>query len=50
MQKLQISKVAMVAFERNEQGNAFWEEMGFTKRTDLVYRNKSLADMIRIDT
>lgn len=25
MQKLQISKVAMVAFERNEQGNAFYK-------------------------
>lgn len=45
-----ISKVALVAFSRNEAGNAFWERMGFTLRNDLSYRNKTLVDMIRIDT
>lgn len=45
-----ISKVALVAFERNAAGNAFWERQGFTLRTDLAYRNKSLVEMIRIDT
>lgn len=45
-----INKVNLVAFARNEQGNAFWEKMGFTTRPDLIYRNKTLADMIRIDT
>ena len=45
-----IIKVGLVAFARNETGNAFWESQGFEDRTDLVYRSKALADMIRIDT
>lgn len=45
-----ISKVALVAFARNEAGNAFWERMGFTRRDDLSYRNKTLVDMNRMDT
>lgn len=48
--KLDIIKVALVVFDRNEVGNAFWENQGFTKRNDLIYRNKSLVEMIRIDT
>ena len=45
-----INKVNLVAFAHNENGNAFWEKMGFTQRPDLVYRNRTLIDMIRIDT
>lgn len=45
-----INKVALVAFSRNESGNAFWEAMGFSVRDDLVYRNKALTDLIRMDT
>ncbi len=45
-----INKVALVVFDRNENGNAFWQKLGFTVREDLVYRNKSIAEMIRIDT
>jgi len=45
-----ISKAALVAFTRNEAGNAFWEKMGFTQRTDLAYRNRTLVEMERIDT
>ena len=45
-----ITKVALVAFSRNEAGNAFWEKLGFTARDDLVYRNKALVEMTRIDT
>ena len=45
-----INKVALVAFSRNEAGNAFWERMGFTVRDDLVYRNRALAELTRIDT
>jgi len=36
-----INKVALVAFSKNEVGNAFWEKQGFTVRSDLTYRNKS---------
>lgn len=45
-----IHKVALVVFDRNEKGNAFWEYMGFTVREDLVYRNRSLTELVRIDT
>ena len=44
-----INKVLLVAFKKNEGGNAFWESQGFTLREDLNYRNKALAEMIRID-
>ncbi|MBP5772543.1 MAG: GNAT family N-acetyltransferase [Eubacterium sp.] len=45
-----INKVALVVFDRNEIGNDFWEKMGFTVRDDLIYRNKALAEIVRIDT
>ena len=45
-----IRKVALVVFDRNEAGNAFWERLGFTKREDLIYRNKSIVELTRIDT
>lgn len=45
-----IHKVALLAFKRNEAGNAFWERMGFTVRDDLNYRNRALTEMRRIDT
>ena len=45
-----INKVALLVFNRNEAGNAFWEAKGFTARTDVTYRNKALAELVRIDT
>lgn len=45
-----INKVALVVFNRNEGGNAFWESKGFTVREDLVYRNKAITELVRIDT
>ncbi len=45
-----INKVALVVFERNTSGNAFWEALGFEQRFDLAYRNKALTDIIRYDT
>ena len=45
-----INKVALLVFNRNEAGNAFWEKNGFTRREDLAYRNKALVEMVRIDT
>lgn len=50
LHELGINKTALVVFERNADGNAFWESIGFTPRGDLVYRNKALTEMIRIDT
>ena len=46
----EINKVVLVAFEHNKGGNAFWEHMGFTLRPDLTYRNKTLVELVRIDT
>ena len=37
-----INKVAL--------GNGFWENRGFTNRDDLVYRNKNIHALDRIDT
>ena len=45
-----INKVLLVVFGKNEKGNAFWEKQGFTKREDLIYRNKAIAELERIDT
>lgn len=45
-----ISKAALVVFSRNEKGNVFWEKQGFTVRTDLTYRNKSIRAAVRTDT
>ena len=45
-----IKKVALVVFKKNEIGNAFWTSLGFDARDDLVYRNKALAELQRIDT
>ena len=50
LKELGINKVALVVFERNEDGNIFWEKMGFTKRDDITYRNKEIKEIIRIDT
>mgnify|MGYP002672325415 FL=1 len=48
--RLGITKTALVVFWKNEVGNAFWEKQGFTVRNDLVYRNRALVEMVRIDT
>ena len=41
---------ALMVFDRNETGNKFWENRGFTVRNDLVYRIKAVKEMVRIDT
>ena len=45
-----INKVALVAFRKNNIGNGFWEHIGFIEREDLVYRNKNIHALERIDT
>ena len=45
-----ISKVALLVFKYNEDGNAFWEQQGFTLREDINYRNRALRELVRIDT
>lgn len=45
-----INKVALLVFNYNEAGNAFWEKQGFSLREDIDYRNRTLCEMVRIDT
>lgn len=45
-----IHKVALVVFERNQLGNGFWEKLGFSSRDDLIYRNRCIHELQRIDT
>ena len=42
LEKEGITKVLLVVFKDNDNGNAFWEHIGFTKRDDLFYRNKNI--------
>ncbi|MBQ9007727.1 MAG: GNAT family N-acetyltransferase [Clostridia bacterium] len=41
-----ITKVFGLVFKDNEAGNAFWEEQGYSLRTNLNYRNKSLNENV----
>jgi len=45
-----INKVALVVFSENHIGNKFWECQEFIQRNDLIYRNKTLVNSLRIDT
>lgn len=42
LERLGIGKAALVVLETNADGNVFWKKQGFTVRTDLTYRNKTL--------
>lgn len=50
LEKEGINKVALVVYQNNEIGNKFWESQGFTTRDDLIYRNKNIHPLNRIDT
>ncbi|HNW86191.1 MAG TPA: GNAT family N-acetyltransferase [Candidatus Limiplasma sp.] len=50
LRKEGITKVALVAYERNVVGNQFWESHGFLERTDLIYRDKTLRDFSTLST
>jgi ribosomal protein S18 acetylase RimI-like enzyme len=44
LQKEQINKVSLIAFTKNDVGNAFWKEIGWTKREDLNYYDFTLNE------
>ncbi len=44
LKKERITKVALVVFSTNESGNAFWNNIGFEMRNDLIYRNIGLDE------
>ena len=41
-----ISKIFGLVFKDNDVANAFWEKQGYTLRTNLNYRNKSLNQIV----
>lgn len=44
LKKEKISKVSLIAFTKNDIGNAFWNEIGWTKRSDLNYYDFTLNE------
>lgn len=49
LEKEGVHKVALVTFKTNELGNGFWENIGFTERNDLIYRNKNIHELNKIE-
>ncbi len=50
LEKEGITKAALVVKSQNDKGNSFWEKNDFVTRQDLVYRNKAIAELKRLDT
>ena len=46
LKKEGIQKVFGLAFKDNDAANAFWEQQGYSIRTNLNYRNKSLNEAV----
>lgn len=46
LRKEGITKVFGLVFKDNAPANSFWEEQGYTLRTNLNYRNKSLNENV----
>ena len=44
LKKDQINKVCLIAFTQNDIGNAFWKEIGWTRREDLNYYDFTLNE------
>ncbi|MCR5655711.1 MAG: GNAT family N-acetyltransferase [Lachnospiraceae bacterium] len=42
LKREKINKVSLIAFTKNDIGNAFWKEIGWTKREDLNYYDFTL--------
>ncbi len=48
LRKEGIQKIFGLVFKDNDAANGFWEDQGYTVRTNLNYRNKSLNDLIPV--
>lgn len=44
LRKEHINKVSLIAFAKNDIGNAFWNSIGWTKREDLNYYDFTLNE------
>lgn len=42
LKKENINKVSLIAFTKNDIGNAFWNQIGWTRREDLNYYDFTL--------
>lgn len=42
LKKERINKVSLIAFTKNDIGNAFWKQIGWTRREDLNYYDFTL--------
>ena len=50
LKKEGIQKIFCLVFKDNDGANAFWEQQGYSLRTNLNYRNKSLNEAIPTGT
>lgn len=46
LKKEGINKIFGLVFKDNESANSFWENQGYSLRTNLNYRNKSLNEAV----
>ena len=44
LKKEHINKVSLIAFTRNDVGNAFWRQIGWVRREDLNYYDFTLNE------
>ena len=44
LKEQQINKIALIAFTKNDAGNAFWEQIGWTHRSDCNYYEFALNE------
>lgn len=44
LKRERINKVSLIAFTKNDIGNAFWKEIGWTQRKDLNYYDFTLNE------
>ena len=44
LRKEEINKVTLIAFTKNDIGNAFWNKIGWTEREDLNYYDFTLNE------
>ena len=44
LKKEKINKVSLIAFTKNDIGNAFWNEIGWVQRLDLNYYDFTLNE------
>jgi ribosomal protein S18 acetylase RimI-like enzyme len=54
LRRMGINKVSLIAFARNDAGNAFWNQIGWTRKTDVnyyefVFNEKNITRFIGVE-